>query len=277
MTWSDADEDPFAGAVQPLRAVIVLGSGFGAIAEHVTQITVVPFAAVPGMKQTTVPGHRGRFVFGLLAGEPVLLIDGRLHGYEGVSSEDVVGPVRMAVRLGADALVLTNAVGAIRPDLSPGDLVLIEDQLNLSFQHPLAGATRTGEDRFPDMSAPFDVSLQELLREVAVDARVDLPRGTYAGVLGPQFETPAEVRMLRSLGADVVGMSTIAEVIVARAAGMRVVALSLVTNKATGLGGEELSHEDVLAVAERVEDRSVALLCGLVKRLERLSRSRPHD
>jgi purine-nucleoside phosphorylase len=176
----------------------------------------------------------------------------------------VVAPVRMMATLGVEVVVFTNAAGAIRPDLSPGDIVLLDDHLNLMFRSPLAGAVSAGEDRFPDMSAPYDRGLQDLALGVATRAGASLARGCYAAVLGPTYETAAEVRMLRSLGADVVGMSTVPEVITARASGVRCVAFSVVTNFATGLAAEALSHDEVLGVGRDAGRRMSGLLADFV-------------
>jgi purine-nucleoside phosphorylase len=267
LTRLERDVDELRAVGGTPHVAIVLGSGLGGLIDHVAKTVEVPFSEVASLPQPTVAGHRGRFVFGALGDVPVVLLDGRLHSYEGHALEEIVAPARILVRLGAAALILTNAAGATHPRLSPGDIVLIEDQINLSFRSPLAGPVRSGEERFPDMSAPFDAELQSLFLDVAAQLRVNLARGTYGGVLGPQFETAAEVRMLASLGVDVVGMSTVAEVVVARAAGVPVSALSVVSNKATGLADERLSHDDVLAVGVEAGSRMIGLVTGVVARL----------
>lgn len=267
MTLLDRDVDGLRSVGGTPRVAIVLGSGLGGLIDHVTEAVDVPFSEVGSLPEPTVVGHRGCFVFGSLGDVPVVLLDGRLHAYEGHALEEIVAPVRILARLGVGALILTNAVGAIHPRLSPGDLVLIEDQINLSFRSPLAGPVYAGEERFPDMSQPFDAALQHAFRDVAIRSGIDLARGTYAGVLGPQFETAAEVRMLAVLGADVVGMSTVPEVVVARGAGVPVAVLSLVSNKATGLAHEVLSHEDVLAVGAEAGQRMIEVVTGVVARL----------
>lgn len=267
MTQLDRDVDRLRSVGGTPRVAIVLGSGLGGLIDHVTEALEVPFSDVGSLPQPTVVGHRGRFVFGSLGDVRVVLLDGRLHAYEGHALEEIVAPIRILARLGVAALILTNAVGAIDSRLSPGDLVLIEDQINVTFRSPLAGPVYHGEERFPDMSEPFDAALQDIFRDVAIRSGIQLARGTYAGVLGPQFETAAEVRMLAMLGAHVVGMSTVPEVVVARAAGVPVSALSLVGNKATGLADEALSHEDVLAVGAEAGQRMIELVTGVVSRL----------
>jgi len=253
------------------RYAIVLGSGLGGLIEQVADPIEVPFKEVPGLPDTTVSGHSGRFVFGTLAGAPVVLLAGRLHAYEGHELDQLVAPIRILTRLGVDTVLLTNASGSIDTRLRAGDIVLVDDQINLTFGSPLAGPVLEDEHRFPDMSAPFDPGLQEMVRSVAEKLRIRLFRGTYAGMPGPGYETAAEVRMLASLGADMVGMSTVLEVIAARASGMRVAALSLVTNRATGLSAEVLSHDEVLAVGAEAGGRMIELVTGIAKELGRVT------
>lgn len=224
----------------------------------------VPFPAVPGLPAATVDGHNGRILFGYLSNVPVILFDGRLHAYEGHQVEQIVRPMRLLVGLGVETVLLTNAAGAVHPSFEVGDIVLITDQINFTFRSALAGLSRKGENRFADMSVPFDAEIQDVVRRVGRRIRVPLRQGTYAGVLGPSFETAAEVRMLAYMNADVVGMSTVSEVVVARAAGLQVGALSLVTNKATGLSTSALSHKDALALGGDTTDRMLRLLSGVV-------------
>lgn len=238
------------------RVQIVLGSGLGGLEDRVQNPVVVPFDDLPGFPSTSVAGHRGRFVAGYLADQPVLLQAGRFHFYEGLDARVVAVPVRTGHAFGVRTVVLTNAAGGIRRDLAPGNLVLIEDHVNLSFRSVLAGPSLPGEPRFPDMSRPYDPGLARLALEAALNAGVRLTQGIYGMVLGPQFETPAEIRALRAAGVDMVGMSTAPEATVARALGQRVLAFSLITNWASGLGGSggeeggEIGHEDVVAVGE---------------------------
>lgn len=228
---------------------IVLGSGLGRLAERVEDAVRIPFGRLPGFPPTSVEGHEGCFVVGRIGGTPVLVQSGRFHFYEGVGAEAVAAPVRLGRALGAGTVVVTNAAGGIRRDLVPGSIVLVDDHINVMFLAPLAGPVSEGEQRFPDMSRPCDPALMELAESQALAAGIPMTRGTYAGVAGPHFETPAEVRALRAAGADVVGMSAVPEVTVARAGGQRVLAFSVVTNHAAGLGAGTIDHEEVMAYA----------------------------
>jgi purine-nucleoside phosphorylase len=246
------------------RVAVVLGSGLAAFADALEGPVSVPFLELPPLPPAGVEGHAGCFVVGQLRGIGVLVQAGRVHAYEGVEVATLAAPVRMMARLGVEIVVMTNAAGAIHPLLQPGDLVLLEDQIDLSFRSPLRGPAAAGEVRFPDMSQPFDPALRAWMRSCARRRGLRLPGGTYAGVLGPSFETPAEIRMLQRLGADLVGMSTVHEVAVARALGLRVVALSMVTNRAAGMSGDPLSHGEVLAVGGRTAEPLVELLTEFV-------------
>jgi purine-nucleoside phosphorylase len=252
-------------SIPPLA--ITLGSGLGALVDALDDPVAVPFSEVSPLPSTGVVGHDGCFVFGRLDGIEVVVQSGRIHAYEGYPTGIVVAPIRILADLGVEAVILTNAAGGIRPGLEPGDLLLVEDHINLSFRAPLTGSVLEGEERFPDMSAPFDPELRMAMRQAALDEGIDLTEGTYAGVHGPSFETRAEVRMLGHLGADVVGMSTVAEVIVARARGLRVAGLSLVTNRATGLATQPLGHQEVLEVGREAAGRTVRLLTSAVRRI----------
>ena len=252
--------------LQP-RIAVVLGSGLGHVVDELMDVQSIDFEDVPGFPPTGVPGHAGRFVCGRMAGAEVLVQAGRYHLYEGHAPDVVAAPVRVAAELGVETLVLTNAAGGIRDSLHPGDIVLLEDHINLMSQSPLVGRVREGESRFPDMGASYDAELRLLAVEAAAEVGVALQSGVYASVLGPSYETAAEVRMLAKLGADVVGMSTVPEVIVARARGMRCLAFTVVTNRATGLGGGQLSHEEVVAVARTAGERLGRVLEALVQRI----------
>ncbi|MGD8281980.1 MAG: purine-nucleoside phosphorylase, partial [Gemmatimonadota bacterium] len=201
------------------RIAVVLGSGLGVIEDGMVDPVVVPFADVPGYPSAGVQGHAGRYVSGTLGGVDVLLQCGRFHMYEGHGPEMVAAPVRVAHALGVQVIVFTNASGGVRRTLGPGDIVLLDDHINWMFTSPLFGPVAPGETRFPDMSEPYDPELRALARAVSVEVGERLEEGTYAALLGPQYETAAEVRMLERLGADVVGMSTVPEVLVARACG----------------------------------------------------------
>jgi len=244
------------------RALLVLGSGLGGVVERVEAPVEVAFEELPGMPSATVAGHAGRFVGGRLAEVPVLVQAGRYHAYEGHPMDVVAGTVRVAVRLGVEAAVLTNAAGGVRPDLAPGDLLLIRDHVNLMGRSPLIGPPGAGERRFPDMSEPYDPRLAAWAHEAAGAAGIELREGVYGAVLGPAFETAAEVRALAVLGVDAVGMSTVPEVLAARALGLPCLAISMITNRATGLADRPLDHAEVLAVGRTAAGRVEALLQG---------------
>ena len=257
--------DALAGRIDSLPDVfIVLGSGLGAVEQRVEDPVTVPFGDLAGMPVSAIEGHAGRFVAGRMGGVAVLVASGRFHAYEGHGMDVVALPVRVAALLGATTLVVTNAAGGIREDLRPGDLVLIQDHLNLMFRNPLVGDVRDGEVRFPDMSAPYDPELAALAHTAAGHLGIPLAGGVYAAVLGPSYETAAEVRMLSRMGADVVGMSTVPEVVVARARGMRCLAFSMVTNRATGLSAEPLGHDEVLSVGRKAGGRLADLITEVV-------------
>jgi purine-nucleoside phosphorylase len=247
------------GTATPAAAV-VLGSGLGGLAGRIGDAVAVPFAEVPGFPNATVVGHAGKLIGGQLAGKPVVALAGRFHMYEGHDASLAGFPVRVFHALGAKTLFVSNAAGGIRRTFRPGDLMLIRDHLNLMFRNPLIGAPEPGDERFPDMSAPYDELLARQLRDHATALGIPLQEGVYGGLLGPTYETPAEVRMLATLGADVVGMSTVPEVIVARALGMRVTGISCVTNLASGISPHPLSHAEVLETTTLVASRFEALV-----------------
>ena len=219
------------------RIAIILGSGLGGFTRHIERPTRIPFTDLPGLPPATVVGHAGELVHGMVDGQEVVALSGRLHAYEGYSADLLGLPVRIVHALGARTLFLSNAAGAIRPDLAPGSLMLIRDHINLTWGNPLIGPVRPGEQRFPDMSSPYSRSLGNAFIDLARAAGAAVSEGTYAAVLGPSYETRAEIRMLAGMGADAVGMSTVPEVLVARALGMRVTAVSCITNAAAGVGG----------------------------------------
>jgi purine-nucleoside phosphorylase len=249
-------------------ALLVLGSGLGALVDRLDDASRLPYRDIPGFPEPTVVGHAGELVAGRLAGRDVLVQSGRFHVYEGHDAATSALPVRVAAALGIGTVVLTNAAGGIRRTFRPGTLMLVADTLNLTFRSPLLGPVREGETRFPDMSSPWDPALRRLAREVAASQGTALEEGVYAGVLGPSYETPAEIRMLERLGADAVGMSTVAEVIAARAAGLRCLGVSTITNLAAGLSPTALSHEEVMEVGASVAARLGRLLEGVVERLD---------
>jgi purine-nucleoside phosphorylase len=259
--------------VSPL-AGIVLGSGLSGLADRMERAVSIPYEEIPGFPISKVPGHRGRLVLGDLPVPggvlPVVAMQGRAHGYEGWSADDVAFGARVMSGLGVKLLLVTNAAGGVNPAFAAGDLVRITDHINLSGLNPLVGENddKVGP-RFPDLSEAYDASLGALLEEVAKEAAIPLRAGIYACMLGPSYETPAEIRMLRLLGADVVGMSTVPEVIAARHMGVRVVGISVVTNLAAGLSRKRLSHAEVAEAAARVEQRLTTLVTGFLARAVR--------
>lgn len=244
---ADAVRERLRGHEPPVAA-IVLGSGLGGLAERIENVVAVDYADIPGFAIPTVAGHSGRVLSGRLAQRQVLAFAGRFHMYEGHPPESAGLLARVAKALGADILLLSNAAGAIRRTLRPGDLMVITDHINLSWRNPLIGPVVPGDERFPDMSRPYDEDLRRQLHAAASRIGMTLQEGVYGGLLGPTYETPAEVRMLEKLGVDAVGMSTVPEVIVASAIGMRSCAISCITNQAAGISPQRIAHEDVLAV-----------------------------
>src|SRR2546430_3405046 len=245
---------------------IVLGSGLGRLTADVAGATRTPYAEIPGFERSTAPGHSGELIVGTLGGKTVAVMKGRLHYYEGYDMAAIAFPVRVFKAWGIDTIILTNACGGLNPKFEAGDLMLIEDHINFMPANPLRGANdeRLGP-RFPDMVGTYTEELRALARSVDPDLR----EGIYVAVPGPNFETPAELRMLRALGADAVGMSTVPEVIAARHLGLRILAIATVTDMATGIPGqiEHVTHEQVLAVAERSGARLGALVKGVVAKL----------
>jgi purine-nucleoside phosphorylase len=248
-------------------AAIVLGSGLGGLTARIENQVIVPYAEIPGFHATNIAGHRGELISGTLAGRQVLALAGRFHMYEGYGARTAAYPVRVLHALGARVLFVSNAAGGIRRSFAPGDLMIIEDHLNLMFTNPLFGAVEPTDDRFPDMSAPWSPRLIALLRECATKTGIPVQSGVYAGLLGPNYETPAEVRMLATLGADAVGMSTVPEAIVAGAMKMEVAGISLITNAAAGISGAPLNHAEVVEVGARAAARFATLVSEFVARL----------
>ena len=246
---------------------IVLGSGLGQFAERLSDPVRVPYDGIPHFPSPTVIGHSGELVGGTLAGHGVLVQSGRFHMYEGHPAALTALPVRVFARLGIGTLILTNTAGGIRRSFGSGTVMLISDQINLTFRNGLFGPALPGEIRFPDMSDAHDPALRALAREVARRRKIPLAEGVYAGLLGPSYETPAEIRMLERLGADAVGMSTVIEVIAARAAGIRCLGFSAITNPAAGVTPQKLHHLEVMEVAYRVAGELAALIEGVVAAL----------
>ncbi|HEX2209307.1 MAG TPA: purine-nucleoside phosphorylase [Longimicrobium sp.] len=257
------------------HAVLVLGSGLGGLADEIEDPVRIPFGDIPGFPRRTqeLAGHAGQLVAGRLEGVEVAAMQGRFHLYEGWRASDVALPIRALAALGAETMLLTNAAGGIRPGFQPGDLMVIADHINLMFTNPLIGQTVPGEERFPDMSDPYDAGFRRIAEEVARELKIPIVQGVYAALLGPSYETPAEIRMLARLGADAVGMSTVPEVLVARAMGIRCLGISCITNLAAGLGHERLSHQEVMEVGARVRDRLAALVRGVLPRVAGLNRA----
>ena len=250
------------------RVAIVLGTGLGALADEILSRTVIPYQDIPDFPLPTVESHSGRLLLGTLEGVPVVALQGRLHRYEGYDLVRVTFPVRVVRMLGAEVLVVSGASGGMNPLWSPGDLVLLDDQINLMGESPLTGPNLDElGPRFPDMSEPYDVELQRLAMEAALARRIPLRRGVYAAVTGPNLETRAEYRMLRWMGADVVGMSTVPEVIVARHMGMRVLGLSIVTDSCLPDALEPADVASIIATAMRAEPVLTRLIRDVVARL----------
>lgn len=243
------------------EVAVILGSGLGGFGDMIRQEAVVSYADIPGMPHSTAPGHAGRFVFGYVENTPVMVMQGRVHLYEGYGVRDVVLPVRLMAATGAKILFVTNASGGMRPDLSAGTLMLISDHISSFVPNPLIGPNidELGT-RFPDMSTVYDRDLRDLLRDTAEKNNIPLPEGVYVQLTGPSFETPAEIRMLAALGAHAVGMSTVVEVIAARHAGMRVCGVSCVSNLAAGFSPTPLSSEEVIAASNAVAPKFKKLL-----------------
>lgn len=248
-----------AGSRVPVNAII-LGSGLGGLAEEITDAVRIPFAKIPGFPEVTVVGHEGAVIVGRLGDCEVIALSGRFHVYEGHPPALAGFPVRVLHAFGARELFVSNAAGGISPALAAGDLMAISDQLNLTFSNPLVGPLQDGETRFPDMTDAYDPALRAGLHAAAGKLGFTLKEGVYAGLLGPSYETRAEIRMLQRLGADAVGMSTVPEVIVARALGMRVAGVSCITNLAAGISPEPLSHDEVLKTSARVAQRFESLV-----------------
>jgi len=261
-----------AGAVRKLikitpRVAIVLGSGLGAFAEQIERPVVLPYREIPHFPQPSVQGHSGRLVAGLVCGSPVVVMQGRVHAYEGYEPEEVTFPIRMLGRLGITRLVVTNASGGIRLDLKQGQLVLLSDHINFTGSNPVSGPNnaRLGP-RFFDMCDAYSERLRVLAHSIA-----DMPEAVYLAVSGPSYETPAEIRAFRSWGADLVGMSTVHEVIVARHMGIEVLGISCVTNMAAGILNEPINHGEVMETGARVQAELTKLLTALVPALDQVN------
>lgn len=252
-------EDPSAG--------LILGSGLGELASEAEEGIAIPYEDIPGFPVSTVEGHAGQLVYGVLGGKKVLAMQGRFHYYEGYSMKEVTFPVRVMKALGVESLVVTNAAGGVNESFSPGDLMIINDHINLTGDNPLLGPNESSlGERFIDMSEAYDKEYQTFIRQSAENLDVTLQEGVYLGLSGPTYETPAEIRMIRTLGGDAVGMSTVPEVIVARHAGIRVAGISCITNLAAGMQAS-LNHEEVVETTEIVKESFKALVKELLKKM----------
>ncbi len=251
------------------KAALVLGSGLGDYAGEIRVEEVLGYQEIEGFPVSTVPGHKGRFVFGYVGEVPVVCMQGRVHYYEGYDMSDVVLPIRLMKLLGAGILFLTNAAGGIQLGMRPGDFMLIQDQIGSFVPSPLRG--RNIEElgaRFPDMSRIYDLGLQKLAKKAALKLGIDLKEGTYLQLPGPQYETPREVAMCRMLGADAVGMSTACEAVAARHMGMRVLGISCISNLASGISAQPLSHEEVQEAADKAAPEFRALVTEIIRNMD---------
>ena len=255
--------------VEP-RIAIVLGSGLGGFADDFDDSVGIPYEEIPGFVRSTAEGHVGQLIAGKVDSVPVLAMQGRVHYYEGYSFEEVTFPIRTFKLLGIKTLILTNAAGGINVQLTQGALMVISDHLNLMGDNPLRGPNdeRFGP-RFPDMSAVYSPELQELVVDEAKASGVEVRRGIYGGLSGPSYETPAEIHLLRALGADAVGMSTVPEAIVARHMGLEVLGISCITNMAAGISDEPINHEEVMATGDRVRETFTELLRRVIGAINR--------
>jgi purine-nucleoside phosphorylase len=257
--------------LQPVVAV-VLGSGLGAFAEELTCHVDIPFVEIPGWPGSTAVGHAGKLLVGRLGSLPIAVMAGRAHLYEGYTAQQVTFGVRVLGLMGVRSMVFTNAAGGINPALQRGGLVMISDHINLQGVNPLIGPNDEAfGPRFPDMTEAYSLQYREVARHAAAELGIDIAEGVYAGMLGPSYETPAEIRYLRAIGADLVGMSTVAEVIVANHMGMKVLGISCVTNMAAGMLPQKITHEEVLETGAMVRDTLVQLLKRVLPRLEAAS------
>jgi purine-nucleoside phosphorylase len=247
---------------------LILGSGLGMLADEIQNPVTIFYKEIPHFPLSTVEGHAGELVIGELEGQNVITMRGRFHLYEGHPIDAVTFPIRVMKELGVEIILVTNAAGGVNTSYQAGNLMLIQDHINLMYRNPLIGPNdSTLGERFPDMSVAYDTELRELAKTVADKQGVSLQSGVYAAVQGPSYETPAEIRMIRAIGGDAVGMSTVPEVIVARHAGIRVLGISCITNMAAGILPQPLSHAEVMETAERVKEDFIQLLHGILQEL----------
>ncbi len=245
---------------------LILGSGLGAIGDQIENPEYFPYNEIPHFPVSTVEGHAGRLVVGTLEGKKVVAMQGRFHYYEGYHMQEVTFPVRVMKLLGVKTLIVTNAAGAVNTSYNPGDLMLINDHLNLAFDNPLIGKNLSEfGTRFPDMSNAYDVNLRDKVKEIATSLNIELREGVYACMTGPTYETPAEIRMVRIIGADAVGMSTVPEVIIAIHSGLKVIGVSCMTNMAAGILDQSLDHSEVMETSAMARKKFVTLMKEIVK------------
>lgn len=245
---------------------IILGSGLGAFADLVEEPVIIPYSEIPHFPVSTVEGHAGRLVFGKVLGRPIVVMQGRFHYYEGYNMQEVTFPVRVMQVLGVTGLIVTNAAGGVNTSFRPGDLILIKDHINMMGENPLRGANLSSlGPRFPDLSEAYDLEWRQKALHVAREMGIYPQEGVYLANSGPSYETPAEIRYARTIGADMVGMSTVPEVVAANHAGMRVLGISAITNMAAGILPQKLSHAEVMETAERIEKQFVRFVQSLVR------------
>lgn len=244
---------------------LVLGSGLGSLADAIEHATIIPTKEIPGYPASTAPGHKGRLIIGTLEGKNVVAIQGRVHVYEGYSARDAAFPIRLVHALGASKLLLTNAAGGINPAMGPGTLMFIRDHINFAFEHPLAGANVDGGVRFVDLCNAYDEAWLDAAEKAALEARIATQKGVYLWTKGPSYETKAEIKSYRYLGADAVGMSTVPETLQANYLGMKVLGVSTITNPAAGLSPVPLRHEDVLEVGQEIRVTLEKLVRAILK------------
>ncbi|MCJ8011147.1 purine-nucleoside phosphorylase [Paenibacillus sp. KQZ6P-2] len=247
---------------------LILGSGLGILADLIQDGISIPYQDIPHFPVSTVEGHEGELLLGTIEGRAVVMMKGRFHMYEGYGPEVTAFPVRVMKELGVQSLLVTNAAGGVNTSYEPGDLMLISDHLNLTGKNPLIGPNDAALGvRFPDMSEAYSCRLRSLLKDTAESKGIHVQEGVYAGLLGPTYETPAEIRMLRTLGADAVGMSTVSETIVARHAGLEVLGISCISNMAAGILDQPLSHDEVMETTELVREKFLSLVLAVIPKM----------
>lgn len=268
MTYQDRIDNAAKAIEEALgraRIGVILGSGLGGFENALERARCMAYADIPGFPRATVPGHAGKLYCGELGGKQVLMMSGRFHAYEGHTMEDVTMPVRVMARLGVRQLIVSNAAGGVNPAFAVGSLMLMTDFINLSGKNPLTGPNPDSfGPRFPDMTNAYDPALRALTLQCAEELKIPLEQGVYCWLNGPSYETPAEIRMVRILGADAVGMSTVPETIVARHCGMQVLGISSITNMAAGISGQPINHSEVIEIGKKVSKNFAALLTRVI-------------